>query len=761
MKKFIIAFLTTPLLISTLISPAKANGIDLTHVFYQNQLCSNTGIVYLNLQQYTLAEMLAIDVDNYHGLTYSFQLLDGSTEIDEPLSQTSDDIDSLASRRMRLDSDFLDDVRNSADLKMRVTTTALDSDGNAGDSETRIYDVVDIYDENTFEGTGTAEDPYLVGTPEQFNALRCLDWDDRSRDAFEFIHVEIIADLDMGEESGVYGLIPMSVIKMKLEGNNHKISNVRTFGYRDGLFAATTDSSYKNLRLDNFEINGGIQVGIFGNYCNRVEFENIQITNTVINSLNGGTFCHNIDRSSFKNVEVESAFDILAESINKEDFQADLPSMPFLGGTGGIGGRISATNFDNVRIDFEVKSGMGNRQHSSGVLANNLISLKDVGGLFGRSIEEVNVENATVDLNLSFAGAAQAHHIGGLAGNPINTLVQNAKVVASISLSNPVTPFEDSLPEIYAIGGIMGLKGTSSILGSSVTGAINITSQSSPSDLRVGAIGSVWGDTDDGLTVQRVRADLDISVAAPNVSGVGAIGGRWRDLWLKDVVAHSDLSVTTTGNGCDEFGVGAFSGIDDGLGKAEQVITTGDFAVNTSCSKADLSTTFGYSRSGGIVFWSNSYWNSSTDSDLGTRTDPANGVGATTNQLKTRKFFNAKEYDFKKIWTMDSKTGFATLRPNKGYTSTALKAQSSKQGLIGFSNLASDSRRTYKINLPSSDAGKSATIRLRGTGSAKSLKQVKLNRQGDATFKSNVTLNVGDLLQLVVDKKVRVKLLLK
>ena len=759
MKKFIIAFLTTPLLISTLISPAKANGLDLTPISFQSVLCSNRDTIFTSLQQHTLPELLAIDPVNFYGIRRTYQLLDGTTPIDDPIVLTSSTL-RMSESHMFDRTDFnVENLGDFTNLKMQLTTAAIDANGDPGAFAVETFDIPDIYEAGQVVGLGTASEPYLVNTPEQFSALRCLDIDNRERDRSDWdrLHVEITSDLQMSESV----FIPFSVRYAKIDGNNHTISNLQTFGHRTGMFADTNDSSFKNLNFRKIQINGGLGVGIFGNYCNNVEFENIKVTFSDITALNGGTICNDVDRAHFKNIEVDSTFNIIANDIDSAEFRENIPSMYFEQGIGGLVGEASSSMFENVNVKFKVQSGMGILNHSSEILANNLMDLTNIGGLFGRSTDDVNVEHSSIDFTLDFAGANRARNIGGVTGNALSVLLQNVKAVTDISLTNPTQRYTDETSNFDSIGGLVGREIDSSIFGSSVTGNIDITASANISDWRISHVGSIWGYTEEDLLVQRVRADVDISMAVPNVSAVGAIGGRWRIAWLKDVAVHSDLNVSTSSNECDEFGVGAFAGEDGGLGRVERVVATGNISLQTSCSKSNLSGTFGYSRSESRVFWNNSYWNSSTDSDLGTRTDPANGVGATTNQLKTRKFFNAKEYDFKKIWTMDSKTGFATLRPNKGYTSTALKAQSSKQGLIGFSNLASDSRRTYKINLPSSDAGKSATIRIRGTGSAKSLKRVKLNRQGDATFMSNVTLNVGDLLQLVVDKKVRVKLLLK
>ncbi len=97
-------------------------------------------------------------------------------------------------------------------------------------------------------GSGTAEDPYLIYTAAQMNAIgaNSLDWDK---------HFKLMADIDLGEFTGnSFNII--STFTGGFDGNDHRISNF-TYEGGHGLFnyVIGKNAYIKNLVLVNPEVN--------------------------------------------------------------------------------------------------------------------------------------------------------------------------------------------------------------------------------------------------------------------------------------------------------------------------------------------------------------------------------------------------------------------------------------------------------------------------------------------------------------------------
>ncbi len=114
-------------------------------------------------------------------------------------------------------------------------------------------------------GSGTAEDPYQIWTPEQMNTIgaNSADWDK---------HFKLMDDIDMSVYTGTqYNIIGNETISFTgtFDGNRHTISNF-TYEtdkpiYYVGLFGATSkgktivtsidEAMIKNLGVENVYIN--------------------------------------------------------------------------------------------------------------------------------------------------------------------------------------------------------------------------------------------------------------------------------------------------------------------------------------------------------------------------------------------------------------------------------------------------------------------------------------------------------------------------
>ena len=154
-------------------------------------------------------------------------------------------------------------------------------------------------------GSGTAEDPYQIWTPEQMNAigLNNIDWSQ---------HFILMEDIDMSAYTGSdYNIIGNSSTKFTgtYDGNGHVILNLTYesvgFEFYTGLFGYTKNATIRNLGLENVTFNtqadytGGLvgyqNNGIIYNCDLTGTISSVRITGGLVGLLAGGsvTNCYN------------------------------------------------------------------------------------------------------------------------------------------------------------------------------------------------------------------------------------------------------------------------------------------------------------------------------------------------------------------------------------------------------------------------------------------------------------------------------------
>ena len=141
-------------------------------------------------------------------------------------------------------------------------------------------------------GTGTASDPYVVCTPEQFMLIG-------STPAYLASHYVIGRNLDFA--SYVYSPIGESNTSNptkfpftgSLDGNNLTIRNLsvlETRGtYAAGLFAHTNSAAIRNLRLNNVNVEAPINSALLVGHGINTSFENIYMNGTLTRTASVGT----------------------------------------------------------------------------------------------------------------------------------------------------------------------------------------------------------------------------------------------------------------------------------------------------------------------------------------------------------------------------------------------------------------------------------------------------------------------------------------
>ena len=144
-------------------------------------------------------------------------------------------------------------------------------------------------------GTGTAEDPYLVETAADLNGVR----------DYLSAHFKQVADIDL---SGYANWVPIGTyvsgqqaeFRGTYDGNGHTISNLtinRTSKLYIGLFGCLSGGEVKNLGVTNASVSGRDRVGGLVGYAtsstitNCYSTGNVSGTNNYAGDLGGGNAC--------------------------------------------------------------------------------------------------------------------------------------------------------------------------------------------------------------------------------------------------------------------------------------------------------------------------------------------------------------------------------------------------------------------------------------------------------------------------------------
>lgn len=136
--------------------------------------------------------------------------------------------------------------------------------------------------EVVLEGEGTEENPYIITTPAQLDAVR----------KYPTAYFELGNDIDMSSFTGLNGLgfIAIDEFKGHFDGKNRKISNIKIYGKSDaGLFASLTDATVKNLRMENvsFSSNTASNYGAIAGRVSGCDMQNCHVVSDIELSVSG------------------------------------------------------------------------------------------------------------------------------------------------------------------------------------------------------------------------------------------------------------------------------------------------------------------------------------------------------------------------------------------------------------------------------------------------------------------------------------------
>ncbi|NVM56650.1 MAG: peptidase A26, partial [Desulfobacterales bacterium] len=300
-------------------------------------------------------------------------------------------------------------------------------------------------------GSGTAEDPYLINTAEQMNAIGS-NWNDWDK------HFKLMADIDLsgyaGTDFNIIGIGTRNAFTGVFDGNGKKISNFNyasTNGGYKGLFRYVSgeNAQIKDLGLiaPNIDAGAGSCVGSLIGYVSAGTITNCYAEGGSVSGKRwvGGLVGYNRGR-------IKDCYSACGVSGNKE--------------VGGLVGYNSSGTITNCSASGDV------------------LGSEDVGGLVGGSNGTINNSSATGSV------AGDDRDVGGLVGyntGPISNCSAGGDVLGSGHVGGLVGSSSALITDCYASGSVSG--------GDSVGGLVGSTG-----DLIANcyAIGSVSGTTDVG-----------------------------------------------------------------------------------------------------------------------------------------------------------------------------------------------------------------------------------------------------------------------
>lgn len=310
-------------------------------------------------------------------------------------------------------------------------------------------------------GDGSEESPYQISNALELARLSYL-VNEGGLDT-NGLYFELTADIDLSgfdadNDSSNGNWIPIGVdsnhFKGYFNGNNHTISNmaIQNIDIYAGLFGVVSDSEFKDVVLDSFEMLNVNQAGaLVGNSTENLKIEGVSVSNYV--------FDYNSSPASYVTSGVIVAYvergndaSVIIDNINVDDSSI---SIGFTSKNtyrsdrgGGIIGRVDTINnlqITNSTVDVDILAA-----YSGGVIAD----------LYMSSSEGLHIEN--VDVNLTEHRNENLHSLGGIIGYSYISLKDGSDLV--VEDCNVLIDANTQLSSDYrnSVGGVIGYAGGSS-----------------------------------------------------------------------------------------------------------------------------------------------------------------------------------------------------------------------------------------------------------------------------------------------------------
>lgn len=374
-------------------------------------------------------------------------------------------------------------------------------------------------------GNGITEDPYLIYTAEQMNAIGA-DMDDWDK------HFKLMADIDlsgyMGTDFNMIGIGNRNAFTGVFEGNGHTISNltyISSNGDYKGLFRYVSGQSaqIKDLGLIGPNVNAGTGscVGSLAGYVSSGTITNCYVEdgNVAGKKWVGGLVGYN-------GANLDDCYSTCSVAGNEQ--------------VGGLVGYNGSSEIMNCSAGGEIfgRQYVGGLAGSSGGAIKNSSAVgtvggggNDAGGLVGRSSDRISGCSAGGDV---FGDL----RVGGLVGSSDDSIVDcytTGAVFGTDYVGGLAGSINDSIINCYATGGVSGTTYVGGLVGLRGHGSMVLTSF-----WDIETSGQLIGEAGTGKTTAEMQdpntfmdADWDFVGASDGPSDIWAKpdGGGYPVLW--------------------------------------------------------------------------------------------------------------------------------------------------------------------------------------------------------------------------------------
>ncbi|MCQ2173796.1 MAG: DUF1735 domain-containing protein [Bacteroidales bacterium] len=288
-------------------------------------------------------------------------------------------------------------------------------------------------------GSGTADKPYLIRTPEDFCAVTSMTLPAASIDAVP-TYFKLLEDIDMtGVDWKPVNDAGDCNLKIDFNGNGHTISNIRYSGASSypSIFGVAFGEFY-DLTIDNASIaTGGPAAGIFAAEGYYAKIHGITVTNSVLD----GTNCGNTGVGGL--VGKMTYTEIYACSV---DAEVSSPKNY----VGGICGWMKSESSIHDCITSGKVTGIGGAQRFAGILGGNI----GKAGIVSNCISTAEIETGICAAGIVGHMNEDASSAKSKLGNQvIGCIAWNPRVVANKCRVNQ-----------YSSGGVVGYTAPDNIL---------------------------------------------------------------------------------------------------------------------------------------------------------------------------------------------------------------------------------------------------------------------------------------------------------
>ena len=322
-------------------------------------------------------------------------------------------------------------------------------------------------------GTGGPDNPYLIYTAEQMNAIGANrnDWDK---------HFKLMADIDLGAYTGttfnIIGTVDNSAFRGVFDGNGNKISRFTTTK-RDytGMFGYVDDSGaeIKNLGLinPNIRAEGGSNVGSLVGYLEEGTITNCYAAGGSISGKEavGGLVGYN------EGGRIQACYATSRVSGDEEIgglvgyLRGTIDNCYAKGGVSGdqyIGGLVGRSSSGSITNSMATGRSSGEGSNIGGLVGGNSASVANCSAwgdvLGGRTVGGlVGTNGGTVTCSYSNGSVSAESYAGGLVGRNSET-IRNCYAVGSVTGDGVVGGlvgnnwWPGKIDDCYSVGGVAG-----------------------------------------------------------------------------------------------------------------------------------------------------------------------------------------------------------------------------------------------------------------------------------------------------------------